>query len=266
MSCACVGALTLAAVRPRARRSADSMQAVVAACRRRAPLKAAPAQRPLGLGRAGQRAERRRHVGRRTSPGWTKERRGARLGPQRKPTACRPRVSRLQRERSRAPGCPGGASSPRCARLLVVSGRIGALGADCARPVRAGGAGRAGRGRLLVLDLAQRVGPRLAAICGARGTHGERRWGGSLVKGTDRRSPSSRVRSAPPLRFPRAAPDTPDLRGVSIGLIRRATRWFAARWMRRNDALHDGAGAGGLTWRRCRALASGSPARQLNAA
>ena len=138
--------------------------------------------------------------------------------------------------------------------------RTGALGADCARPVRAGGAGRAGRGRLLVLDLAQRVGPRLAAICGARGTHGERRWGGSLVKGTDRRSPSPRVRSAPPLRFPRVAPDTPDLRGVSIGLIRRATRWFAARWMRRNDALHDGAGAGGLTWRRCGALASGAPA------
>lgn len=146
---------------------------------RRVPLKAAPCAvesrtAPPRSWRAGQRAERRRHGGRRTSPGWTEERRGARLGPQRKPTACRPRVSGLQRARSRAPGCPSGASSPRCARLLVVSGRIGALGADCARPVRAGGAGRAGRGRLLVLDLAQRVGPRLAAICGARGTHGER--------------------------------------------------------------------------------------------
>ena len=118
------------------------------------------------------------------------------------------------------------------------SGYIGGIGADCARPVRAGRAGRAGAAACWCWTSLSGVGPRLAAICGARGTHGERRWGGSLVKGTDRRSPSSRVRSAPPFRFPRVAPDRPDLRGASKGLIRRATRWFAARWMRRNDALH----------------------------
>ena len=91
-----------------------------------------------------QRAERRRHVGRRTSLDWTNERRGAHLGPQRNPTAYRPRVSGPPRTRS---SILGARAVPAARGALVYRADRGASGVlGRTAPARYGRAGRGGRG------------------------------------------------------------------------------------------------------------------------